>query len=1110
MKAVASFVAASLAVFLVTAGPAQMAQAQSPQGNGQPPAPSVSASAQTTQPAIGPAPSWVTPVGLPSAPTASGDDAPVRFLLQDQQVMLEEGHQTTYSEVALRIQSPAGLAVGNISLPWRPETDVLTVHKMQILRGDQSIDILESGQTFIVLRREQNLESAMLDGVLTANIQPEGLQVGDVLVLATSTTTTDPVVGAHVEQIGAGWNIAPVSRAHLSVQWPQSMHIDYRLSSPLPVVRPTRRGGMVKFELSMDHVEPVPAPRGAPARYSIGRLAEFTSFRSWAELAALMAPLYEQAATLPSTGPLVDEVERIRNASPDPVARAQAALALVQDRIRYVALAMGVGGLVPADAQTTWGRRFGDCKGKTALLIAILRALEIEAEPVAVSHFFGDGLDQRLPMIGLFDHVLVRVAINGKTYFLDGTRIGDTRLERIDVPAFGWGLPLTAQGATLVRMWPEPAATPEQVTSMRIDASAGLMAPAPVHVEYTIRGDAAVASNIAYSSLSAEARDRSLREYWRQQYRDLDVTAVGVTFDAQAREQRLVMDGRFNIDFSRGRYRAQEADIGYRADFRREPGPQSDAPFAVMHPVYRQVITTIVLPVGQTGFRVDGGEDVNQTVAGVIYSRRARIDGNNFVVEASERSIASEFPAAEAPAAQAALRALANRGVYLVRPVNYRATPDDLRSQSSITPTDASGFLRRGNIYLDSGRVDEALADFNRAVELEPQNPWALANRGIARVWRGDNEAAARDLAAATVIDPNNIVVFRARGLMAQNTGAHSEAIAAYSRALAIEPGDGFSLGRRAQAHFSMRDYDGALADSAAALQSRPLETDLYLLRANIHIIRGDPTRAAAEADKLAQVAEDAYGHVVAAQIYAVAGRQERAMSEFDRAIAAGPEAYIYLSRAVVRPSSDIAGRREDIDEALRLAPGMRDALVLRAELLEGQGDYQGAVAAWTDALRGAPNDVHLRASRGAGYAMMGREALASADFVAARAQANSASELNSVCWAKATANTALQSALDDCDAALALSPDSAAIIDSRAFVLLRLGRLDDAISEYDRALAIEPHLAASLFGRGLAWERKGDQARAEADITAAIQIAPDIHATFEGYGLTARTPSRR
>src|SRR3546814_6282045 len=78
--------------------------------------------------------------------------------------------------------------------------------------------------------------------------------------------------------------------------------------------------------------------------------------------------------------------------------------------------------LTPATAEETWQRRYGDCKGKTALLLALLARLGIEAEAVLANNSGGDdGLDERLPNPGMFDHVLVRARIDGKTYWLDGT-----------------------------------------------------------------------------------------------------------------------------------------------------------------------------------------------------------------------------------------------------------------------------------------------------------------------------------------------------------------------------------------------------------------------------------------------------------------------------------------------------------------------------------------------------------------------------------------------------------------------------------------------------------------------------------------------------------------
>jgi hypothetical protein len=155
------------------------------------------------KPLFGPVPAWVRPVAPPAELKA--DEAPVRILLVDQQHLLEPGRQVLYSAFAFRIQTPQGLSAGNLSFPWRPESDEFTVHKLIIRRNGQAIDVLASGQTFTVVRREVDLESAMLDGVLTANIQPEGLQVGDVVEFAASLTSSDPVMKGHVEQIAATW-----------------------------------------------------------------------------------------------------------------------------------------------------------------------------------------------------------------------------------------------------------------------------------------------------------------------------------------------------------------------------------------------------------------------------------------------------------------------------------------------------------------------------------------------------------------------------------------------------------------------------------------------------------------------------------------------------------------------------------------------------------------------------------------------------------------------------------------------------------------------------------------------------------------------------------------
>jgi tetratricopeptide (TPR) repeat protein len=136
-------------------------------------------------------------------------------------------------------------------------------------------------------------------------------------------------------------------------------------------------------------------------------------------------------------------------------------------------------------------------------------------------------------------------------------------------------------------------------------------------------------------------------------------------------------------------------------------------------------------------------------------------------------------------------------------------------------------------------------------------------------------------------------------------------------------------------------------------------------------------------------------------------------------------------------------------------------------------------------------------------YAKSGQMDLAAKDMEAIRKVAGGNGQaLNNLCWLQAGLGVFLDAALADCDAALAAAPGQPAFMDSRAFVLLRMGRVDEAIALYDAVLAKEPRIAASLYGRGVAKARKGLKEESEKDLAAARKISTGVDKTFEGYGV--------
>lgn len=1049
---------------------------------------------------FGPIPAWVTPQPLPPAPVKMKEQSAV-VLLHDQQELLEPGRISNFSEVAYKIQKPEGLGAGNISLAWNPATDTVTVHKLEIRRGNQVIDVLASGQKFTTMRRESDLELAMLDGVLTANIQPEGLQQGDVLVIEMTTDRIDPVMKGHVEATFAPWSSRQIALAHAKLNWPSTLALNIKRTGDLPAPQQISREGRSSYELTMRETEPVIAPKGAPIRYAVGRMGEATDFGSWADAAELMAPLYREAAVISASGPLRDEVEKIRKSSNDSSTRAQQALALVQDRVRYVALLMGEGGYVPTKAEETWSRRFGDCKAKTALLLGMLHELGIQAEPVLVNARTGDIIRERLPMISLFNHVLVRAHLGGKTYWLDGTRTGDSALDRIDVPDFGWGLPLIA-GAELVHIVPLPRTNPDVETKIVMDATAGVFAPVSTMINQTLEGDAAVALNAMLSAMSGAQRDQFFQGYAKGIVDDITESEGSFTFDKSKSELRLATRGTAKIDWSDSFFHLPSSSIAFKPDFERTAGPMRDAPIAVSYPHYGRSITTVHLPPGYLVATAPLPPQVHETLAGVEYERKSARNGDTFTVETVERSLVPEVSYKEALAAAPRLRALADQDVSLRRPANYRATAADLEAMAKDEPASANELVDRGNTFMDSGRYDDAIADFTKALAYEPDNLTVLADRGIAYVWKRRFDEAAKDLNVALARDPRNAVALRAFALMSQLKGDCTRAVELYTQSLEADPGNAFALGQRGQCEASLSKDDQALADFAKGLEANPSSVDLHVARVNILFRRGKRDLVEAEADAMTRDnPRSNLAWVGAAKIYSALGMRAKAMQAMDRALAIKPEAYVYVNRAQVRPTADVSGQLSDLDEALKLQPGMPEALSIKASILAKRGKYAEALGLYDQMPKSTTDQQWIDIQRAVLLYKAGRVADAKHAFATLRSTAKSAIELNSICWAEGTAGIMLDDAVEECREAVKQSGGAAQYVDSLGMALLQSGKLDEALAAYDQAIEKAP-LSASHMGRAIIYARKGDSSRANAELELAKKLDADIEDRFADYGL--------
>jgi tetratricopeptide (TPR) repeat protein len=985
----------------------------------------------------GPAPAWVrtVPDSVPETSAAQAGDA-FRFELLDQQFWFDETGWSTFVRSRVALLSPQALAgFGTVALPWNPTNQDVTVHAVNIIRDGQTFDAHE-GRSFTVLRRESNLEAAIVDGLLTATLQLDDLRVGDRLEFAYSVANRVRVLGDHAEFAATHALPMEVDRYFLSASWPTSKAMQIRASSDWTAPAVRRRGNRSEIEVSLEGVEPLVIPGDVPLRFHQVRRIEGSDYGSWARVAEIFAPLYAEAARLSPDSPLWAEVERIKSQHATESDRVLAALRMVQDEVRYLALAMGEGGLLPASADETWARRLGDCKGKTALLLALLEALGVEARPVLASGA-GEVLDQYLPAVGAFDHVLVQADVEGRLVWLDGTRSGDRSLVALPPLDYGWVLPVQPQGAELVRMERALPDQPLRETRIEVDLTGGLYGASPVKGEMLFRGDSAAELQAQFSVASPAQRDTYLRMLWPDLLEDLKVTQVGSAYDPALNELRLAMSGEITLDWASGAGRRVEiplSRISWSAGDRRPEGPFRDHPFITNYPGFSRFRTEVVLPKDGEGFAIEAAA-IDEEATGYRHRRQVTMEAGRVVMVRETLILRPEYTEAERAAAVEPLRRLAAQAAQ-IRATTYTASSAELQALESDAPETAAGWVDRSLALSGNGRTEAALEALDRALALDPQHANAYANRGILRFWNGDLEAATEDFDKAAEIDPSERIAMNGRGLVALGQGRPLDAVVEFSMSLRAEPDDLFVLRARSEAYADLESWDKALADVRRLRSLQPDQRQYAFMEGGLLV---------------------------------QAGRRQEAQEVAAALLEKDPDdkAALQFAAFVRQSSGDLSGAEEALTRAIAHQPDELGLLVERAEVRFKRGD--------TDAGR--------------------------ADLAAVRPQASeSAGLLNNLCWTQAIFGVDLDQALADCDAALVLSPKDPSILDSRALVLLHLGRTQEALELYEEALAQVPDMAASLYGRGVALETLGRVDDGRTDKEAAVNLSANVAEAFAAF----------
>ena len=144
-------------------------------------------------------------------------------------------------------------------------------------------------------------------------------------------------------------------------------------------------------------------------------------------------------------------------------------------------------------------------------------------------------------------------------------------------------------------------------------------------------------------------------------------------------------------------------------------------------------------------------------------------------------------------------------------------------SNSNDEQTDASALSKitwaRGVENEKSGKDQEAISDFTRAIELDPNNKYAFNSRALTKSKSGDTKGAIEDYTKGLEIDPGDPLMYRNRGVNKARLEDYIGAISDYNKVIEITPDDSYAYYLRATSKGMLGDIVAACSDLKKAAE---------------------------------------------------------------------------------------------------------------------------------------------------------------------------------------------------------------------------------------------------------------------------------------------------
>ncbi len=230
--------------------------------------------------------------------------------------------------------------------------------------------------------------------------------------------------------------------------------------------------------------------------------------------------------------------------------------------------------------------------------------------------------------------------------------------------------------------------------------------------------------------------------------------------------------------------------------------------------------------------------------------------------------------------------AYSNRGKLLLEEKKYEEALSDFNKAVELDPNFAQVYNNRGALLMDLNRYEESKKDFDRAVALQPQFAFAYNNRGMLMHKMENDSAALYDYNKAIEMKPEFTEAYFNRGIIFENFKQHDEALNDYNKVVALNPNYILVYNNRGNILMNAKRYDEALSDYNKTIELNPNSPNAYLNMGTLYTYEQKYEDAIANYTKALELAPDfGQGYYNRAIVENTMGKNEPCCADLQKAI---------------------------------------------------------------------------------------------------------------------------------------------------------------------------------------------------------------------------------